>query len=103
MILALINSIIITPILSNNLIWYFCKEREHTSPEQPYQMSPENRAQITKDNPGDISCDMHLDVNHILIVITQFLILWNMITNVFFLQFLAFKVFPIGIKVRPML
>ena len=63
MILALINSIIIiiTPILSNNLIWYFCKETEHISPEQPYRLNPENRAQNTRDSSGDIP----FEPNHI--------------------------------------
>ena len=50
-----------TLLLSNNLIWCFCKESEHISPEQPYRLNPENRAQITKDNPGDIS----FDINHV--------------------------------------
>ena len=27
---------------------------EHISPEQPYRLKPENRAQITRDNPGDM-------------------------------------------------
>jgi hypothetical protein len=38
---------------------------EHISPEQPYRLNPENRAQITKDNPGDTSGDMSFNVNHI--------------------------------------
>jgi hypothetical protein len=35
---------------------------EHISPEQPYRLNHENRAQITRDNPGDMS----FDINHIL-------------------------------------
>jgi hypothetical protein len=34
---------------------------EHISPEQPYRLKPENRAQIARDNPGDMS----FNVNHI--------------------------------------
>ena len=34
---------------------------EHISPEQPYRLKPENGAQITKDNPGDI----FFELNHI--------------------------------------
>jgi hypothetical protein len=85
-----------------------CEESEHISSEQPYRLKPENRAQITKYNPGDMS----LKLNHIspeenaensaqneqfrrsgdtgdicsqriiviTIIITQFLIVWYMIT-----------------------
>ena len=38
---------------------------EHISPEQPYRLNPENRAQVTRDNPGDASGNMPFDVNHI--------------------------------------
>ncbi len=38
---------------------------EHISPEQPYRLKPENRAQVTIDNQGDTSGDMHLDINRI--------------------------------------
>ena len=34
---------------------------EHISPEQPYHLNPENRAENTRDNPGDTS----FDINHI--------------------------------------
>ncbi|HJT47450.1 MAG TPA: DNA polymerase domain-containing protein [Nitrososphaeraceae archaeon] len=38
---------------------------EHISPEQPYRLNPENRAQITRDNQGDISGDISFEPNHI--------------------------------------
>jgi hypothetical protein len=47
-----------TLLLSNNLIWCFCKEGEQISPEQPYRLKPENRTQISRDNPGDTSDDI---------------------------------------------
>ena len=34
-------------------------ESEHISPEQPYRLNSENRAQITKDNPSDISIEIN--------------------------------------------
>ena len=37
------------------------EKNEHISPEQPYRLKPENCAQITRDNSGDMS----FDVNHI--------------------------------------
>jgi hypothetical protein len=36
-------------------------KKVNISLEQPYSLNPENRAQITKDNPGDIS----FVINHI--------------------------------------
>ena len=38
----------------------------------------------------------------IIAIVLQFLILWHMVANVFFLQLLAFRIFPISIVVRPM-
>jgi hypothetical protein len=44
----------------NNLFWRFA-EIEHISPEQPYRLNFENRAQITNDDPGD----MYFDEEHV--------------------------------------
>ena len=38
---------------------------EQISPEQPYRLKPENRAQVTRDNPDDTPGDMSVEVNHI--------------------------------------
>jgi DNA polymerase elongation subunit (family B) len=38
---------------------------EQISPEQPYRLKPDNRAQITKGNLGDISGDRSFELNHI--------------------------------------
>ena len=96
---------------------------------------PENCAQITRDNSGDISFDINhispcispeenaenraknkqlrrsgdigdICLQHMIVItvtITQFLILWHMIANVFFLQLFTFRIFPVSIVVRPML
>ena len=46
----------------NNLLWWFYQESEHISPEQPYRLKPKNRAQTTRDSPGDISGDISFDI-----------------------------------------
>ena len=38
---------------------------EHISPERPYRLNLDNRAQVTIDNQGDTSGDLHLDTNRI--------------------------------------
>ena len=69
------------------------------SPEENAQNHAQNEELRRSGDSGDI-CSQRIIA--ITMIITQFLILWHMITDVFFLQFLILRIFPISIVVRPM-
>jgi hypothetical protein len=79
-------------------------DANHVSPCISPEENTKNRAQNEQlrrsGDAGDIGSQRIISI--IIIIVTQFLILWHMISNIPFLQLFAFRIFPISIVIRPM-